>query len=40
MCIRDSSHVMAFAAEESRLTGRTVDVADFEKPVRAVSFLR
>ena len=29
------SHVMAFAAEESRLTGRTVDVADFEKSVMA-----
>lgn len=26
---------VAFAAEESRLTGRTVDVADFEKSVMA-----
>lgn len=29
------SHGMAFAPEESRLTGRTVDVADFEKSVMA-----
>lgn len=29
------SHVMAFAAEESRLTGKTVDVAEFEKRVLA-----
>ena len=29
------SHVMAFAPEESCLTGRTVDVAEFEKSVMA-----
>ena len=27
------SHVMAFAAEESRLSGKTVDVAEFEKKI-------
>ena len=27
------SHVMAFAVEESRLTGRTVQIADFVKRV-------
>lgn len=25
------SHVMAFAAEESRLSGRTVSISEFEK---------
>ena len=28
------SHVMAFAAEESRLSGKTVDIAEFEKSIR------
>lgn len=27
------SHIMAFAAEESRLTGQTVEIADFEKQI-------
>ena len=27
------SHIMAFAAEESRLTGQTVEIAAFEKQI-------
>lgn len=29
------SHVMAFAAEESRLTGKTIEIAEFERKLRS-----